>query len=115
MPSEAEIKVMKTFIEVLKPIMETTEAIWGEKLVTISTIRPFLHKLMSIHLVEKSSDGRLPKTLKHVLLTDLKARYTTTELHSFLNEACFLDPRFKSMFFVSNKQGKFYTNGKRRS
>ena len=57
MPSEAEIKVMETFIEVLKPIVEITEAIGGEKLVTISTITPLLHKLMSIHLVEKSSGG----------------------------------------------------------
>ena len=101
MPSEAEIKVMETFIEVLKPIVEITEAIGDEKLVTISTTRPLLHKLMSIHLVEKSSDGQLPKTLKYVLLTDLKARYTTTELQSFLNVACFLDPRFKSMSFLS--------------
>ena len=38
MPSEAEIKVMETFVEVLKPIVEITEAIGGDKLVTISTI-----------------------------------------------------------------------------
>ena len=89
------------FIEVLKPIVELTEAIGGEKLVTISTIRPLLHKLMSVHLVEKFSDGRLPKTLKDVLLTDLKARYTTTKLQSFLNVACFLDLKFKSMSLLS--------------
>lgn len=67
---------------------------------TISTVR-LLHKLLSVHLFEKSSDCHLSKTLKHVLLTDLKAHYTTTELEDFLNVACFLDQRFKNMSFLS--------------
>ena len=102
MPNDVEIKTMETFLDVLKPIVEITEAIGGERLVMISTVRPLLHKLISMHLVEKSSDSQLSKTLKHVLLTDLKARYTTTELEDFLNIACFLDPRFKNMSFLSD-------------
>ena len=102
MPNDVEIKTMETFLDVLKPIVEITEAIGGERLVTISTVRSLVHKLMSIHLVEKSSDSQLSKTLKHALLTDLKARYTATELKDFLNIACFLDPRFKNMSFLSD-------------
>ena len=41
---------METFVEVLKPIVDITEAIGGEKLVTISMIKPLLHKLLSMHL-----------------------------------------------------------------
>ena len=36
MPSDAEITVMKTLMEVLQPMVQVTEAIGGEKLVTVS-------------------------------------------------------------------------------
>ena len=56
MPSDAEISAMETFLEVLKPIVEITETLGGERVVTISAVRPLLHKLLSIHLVERSSE-----------------------------------------------------------
>ena len=60
---------MEIFLEVLKPIVEITEAIGGEKLVTISTIKPLLHKLLSKHLIEQPSDKTtLTKTPKNVTL-----------------------------------------------
>ena len=100
MPSDTEISTMEIFLEVLKPIVEITEAIGGEKLVTISTIKPLLHKLLSKHLIEKPSDKTLTKTLKNILLTDLSSRYNSTEVKNVLNKACLLDPRFKALSFL---------------
>ena len=45
MPSDAEYSSMETFLQVLQPIVEITKTLSGEKLVTISAVRPLLHKL----------------------------------------------------------------------
>ena len=52
MPSDTEISAMKILIEVLKPVVEITEAIGREKSVTISPIRPLLYKLLSKELID---------------------------------------------------------------
>ena len=68
MPSDTKISTIEIFLEVFKPIVEITEAIGGEKLLIISTIKPLLHKLLSQHLIEKPSyvtgfeKTRLPRT-----------------------------------------------------
>ena len=99
-PSDREISTMEIFLEVFKPIVEITEAIGGEKLVIISTIKPLLHKLLSKHLTEKPSDDNFTKTLKSIIFTDLNGRYDTTEVKKLLNKACLLDPHFKALSFL---------------
>jgi len=47
-PTDTEVSTMEIFLGVLKPIVDITEAIGGEKLVAIFTIKPLLHKLLSI-------------------------------------------------------------------
>ena len=105
MPSDAEISTMETFLEVLQPIVEITETLGGEKLVTISATRPLLYKLLSIHLVENSSDSLLAKTMKEIMMGDLKDRYD--DVMSLINKACFLDPRFKALAFMTDSDKSF--------
>jgi len=76
MPSDAEYSLMETFLQVLQPIVEITETLGGEKLVTTSAVRPLLHKLSSIHLIDKPSDSSLAKKIKKILMIDLKDRYS---------------------------------------
>ena len=97
MPSDTEISTMEIFTEVLKPVVEITEAIGSAKSVTISTIRPLLYKLLSKELIDDPSGKPLTKTLKRVMLTDLKDRYDSKE--DLLNKACLLDPRCKALSF----------------
>jgi len=49
---------MEILLGVLKPIVDITEAIGGEKLVTISMIKPLLHKLLSMHLADRYSSSK---------------------------------------------------------
>jgi len=105
MPSDSEISTMETFFEVLQPIVQITEILGGEKLVTISAVRPLLYKLLSIHLVEKSSDSSVVKTMKNILLGDLKNHYD--DATSLINKACFLDPRFKALAFMIDSDKNF--------
>ena len=48
MPSEVEFAAMESFIKILKPLVELTETMGGQKWVTISAVRPFLYKLLHI-------------------------------------------------------------------
>ena len=105
MPSDTEFSTLETFVSVMKPLVEITEAIGGEQWITISTVRPLLHKLMKSHLVPSASDNSLTRTIKTTLLTDLENRYAD-ELLKFLTKATLLDPRFKSLKFLSQEERK---------
>ena len=104
MPNDSEITCMEIFLEVMKPFVEITQSVGGEKWVTLSLVRPLLHKLVEKHLVEDSSDSRLKKNVKSVILRDLKTRYQNTLASQLLNNACFMDPRFKSLSFFSERE-----------
>ena len=104
LPSDAEITAMEVFVEVMRPIVEITEVIGGEKRVTVSAVRPLLHKLINQYLVVKPSDAQLTKNVKKAVLTDLKSRYNDVAVETLLNAACFLDPRFKSLSFLTEEQ-----------
>ena len=45
MPTDSEISVTYDFIKLMKPIVEMTLAIGGQKCVTISSIRLLIHKI----------------------------------------------------------------------
>ena len=100
MPSENEFSSMETYVNIMKPLVKITEAIGGEKWVTISTVRPILFKLLSSHLVEAPNDTRLGKRMKHEMLIDLQKRYSDDTV-LLLSQAAFLDPRIKSLSFLS--------------
>ena len=104
MPSDSEFATLEPFVSVMKLLVEITEAIGGGKWITISTIRPILHKLLQSSLLLSSDDTAQIKTFKKVLLTDLQERYTgETEILLFLTKATFLDPRFKGLKLLSHE------------
>ena len=63
----------------------------------------FCVKLLSVYLIEKPSDSSFIKQIKQVVKSDLEDRYSDSHLMMLLNKACFLDPRFKSLSFLSEK------------
>jgi len=46
----------------------------------------------------------LAKTVKKVLLNDLKSRYDTVKLKNLLSKACLLDPRLKALSFLPQEE-----------
>ena len=99
-PSEEEFIAMDVYLDVMKPLVTVTEAISAQKWVTISTLRPLLHKLLKSHLIEKSSDTSLAKKMKSEMNNNLSSRYTDNLL-LLLSKAAFLDPRLKNLPFLS--------------
>ena len=106
MPSDAEITAMETFLDVMNPIVQITEVIGAEKWVTLSAVRPLLHKLTCKHLASAPSASRLKKSLTNAVLTDLKSRYTDPVVADLIDKAFFLDPRFKALSFLHKSDRK---------
>ena len=106
MPTDAEISNMEGFVEAMRPFAEITKVMGKEKQVSFSAVRLFLYKLLSVHLIEKPSDSSVMKQIKQVVKSDLEDRYSDPHLMMLLNKACFLDPRFKSLPFLSDEDRK---------
>ena len=94
-PSDTEITSMEVFVEIMRPIVEIIQVIGGEKRVTISAVRPLLHKLMNKHLAVKPSDATLVKNIKSALMNDLNSRYANVATETLLNKACFFRSTFQ--------------------
>ncbi len=103
MPSDAEFSVMECYKDVMKPLVDVTEAIGAEKWVTISIIRPLLHKLLNVHLKPAPADSRLVCMIKESIRLDLQNRYVGNAL-DLLTKAAFLDPRFKALPFLESEE-----------
>ena len=88
MPSEVEFAAMESFIEILKPLVEITETMGGQKWVTISAIHPFLYKLLHILFNTTSNDTHLEKSIKESLKNNLSGCYSRKTM-DLLNKACF--------------------------
>lgn len=91
MPSDSKFDTMEKYVIVMKPLVEITEAIGAEQWVTISALRPLLHKLLHIHLVVNSTDSKTESALKNTIRSDLQNRYMDDSL-AFLTKVAFLDP-----------------------
>ena len=101
MPSESEFAAMSDFLAVMKPLVQITEALGGEEWITITMVRPLLHKLLNVHLQFSPSESQLCKSMKKAMFDNLSNHYTGPIL-TLLTKACFLDPRFKTTsFFVT--------------
>ena len=98
MPTDLEFSVLEKYVIVMKPLVSITEAIGAEKWVTISLLRPLLHKLIHMHLAETSGDSIIERSLKNAVLSDLQHRYVE---YFYITKAAFLDPRFKMLSFIN--------------
>ena len=103
MPTDTEFANMELFVETMKPIVDITEALGARKYVTISMLRPLLYKLLNRTLKNCDSDCRLVKMMKLKMKENLHDRYTDSVL-DLLNKAAYLDPRFKSLTFVTDSE-----------
>ena len=59
MPTDAEFTTLELFVKVMKLLVNITdhETIGAERWVTISFVRPLLHKLLEVYLKPEESDN----------------------------------------------------------
>ena len=107
MPTDTEISTMEDFVDVMKPIVEITEKIGGERQVTVSAVRPLVHKLLTNYLDITAEDSCVKKEIKKTVKLDLESHYQDTQVGELLNKACFLNPRFKSLSFLTEEERRY--------
>ena len=107
MPEGSEWKVIDQLVEILTPFNLATETMSGEKYPTISMIIPLLHKLLNVTLKIHVDDDTCTKEIKEAISNDLCSRYQSTTIQKLLKVATYLDPRCKSLPFLSNTEKNF--------
>ena len=83
----------------MEPVVQITKALGGEEWITITMVRPFLHKLLNVYLKFSPSESELKKTMKKTMSNNLSNHYTGPIL-DLLTKGCFLDPRLKLPAFM---------------
>jgi len=96
------------------PFCHITSQISGEEYVTVSAIKPLLYNLMNTIKEDQSAGGEqqaweileqaqvvMWQTARKAILDDLSSRYQGSLVTMLLCSASFMDPRFKSLPFVS--------------
>ena len=72
MPSWQDCDVFDSISAALKPLKEMTDALSGEKCVTVSAVKPLSIYITSDVLVEKEGDTELTKEIKERVKVDLE-------------------------------------------
>ena len=102
LPDGAEWTVIEELLSVLKPFAIATAVLSGSSYATISIVCPLIYKFCS-SLDEKEGDSENSKQIKAAIQSDLKERYKG-DTAKMLQEAAFLDPRFKHLNFLSSDE-----------
>ena len=104
LPKDAEFQILEELVTVLKPFKEVTHQVSAQVYVTISAIWPILHHLRVQALRVVSSDSLAIQAMKKEMKQNLDGRYKSESIIEMLDKACFVDPRFKRMPFLSDSE-----------
>ena len=102
LPDGAEWSVIEELINILEPFAIATTVLSGSSYGTISIVSPLIHKFCS-NLDRKDDDSDNIQQIKTTIRSDLKVRYTGDSA-KMLQEAAYLDPRFKHLNFLSDDE-----------
>ena len=94
--------MIEELLSILKPFAIATTVLSGSSYATISIVSPLICKFCS-SLDEKEGDSENSKQIKAAIWSDLKECYKG-DTAKMLQEAAFLDPRFKHLNFLSSDE-----------
>lgn len=101
--TESDISHAEEMVEALKPMLVATKIMCEEKSPTISIIAPLQAQLLS-DTTSTVEDSPLVREIKGAIHQDLSKRYQTVEEKDLLYISSSLDPRFKSLLFLSPQE-----------
>jgi len=103
MPSDGNFANLEDMVKVLHPLSIFTDALSGEKHVTISAVRPLLDHILKKIVDVQPSDRPMVKQMKEKISEDLSNRYSSLAT-SLLDKCSFLDPRFRCKFVTDREE-----------
>lgn len=83
------------------PLQDFTDALSGEKYVSIFYLKPVLHLLATSVLAEDQEDTDLTRSIKTKIVKYLNEKYNNPIAQELLDVAAFLDPRFKTQYITT--------------
>ena len=104
MPSDHEFSVLEAVDSVLRPLHVFTDALSGEKYITISAIRPLLKHIVEDVLAVASDDCAIIREMKETISDKLQAHYIQHEASDLLDKCSFLDPRFRADYLANEEE-----------
>ncbi|XP_076734617.1 E3 SUMO-protein ligase ZBED1-like [Maylandia zebra] len=102
-PTWQDIEVLEAVQKALKPCQDFTDALSGEKYVTLSYVRPVLHLFNTSLLAPGEEDSELCKSIKTRIVDYLNNKYADPSTSDLLDMASFVDPRFRAKYIPSEK------------
>lgn len=99
-------KALKELTCVLQPFMAITEAMSSESKCTISYVHPLKHTLLA-KLKKAVITSSAVKDARDAIVVNLQSRYNDEDSDILLKQASLLDPRFKTMPYLTDSERKF--------
>jgi hypothetical protein len=100
MPSDSDFTILESVAAVLQPLHVLTDALAGEKHVTVSAIRLLLKHTVEEVLAAQSDDCEIAKEMKKTIADKLQSQYIPQNASELLDKCTFLDPRFKADYLA---------------
>ena len=94
MPSDSDFSTLEAIASVLKPLHVFTDALSGEKCITVSAIRPLLKHILKELLAVASDDSSFVRDLKEAISDKLQAQYLIQNVSMILDVCSILDPDY---------------------
>ncbi|XP_033975127.1 zinc finger BED domain-containing protein 1-like [Trematomus bernacchii] len=100
-----DVDVLEAINKSLSPLVEFTDALSGEKYVSVSFFKPTLHLFNNSLLAVQEDDTDLTKSIKKKILDYLNDKYDDAATQELLDMASALDPRFKLKYVSEDNRG----------
>lgn len=97
------IRVLEEISDLLKPFKLVTEIMSSETQCTISSVHPTKFKLLR-QMKELNVTSSVASKSRDAIVADLNKRYNDESTDMLLKEACFLDPRYKNLPYLSDNE-----------
>ena len=99
--TDEDIAIAEEMISCLKPMKDITTMLCTESEPTLSVVKPILTQLLGSLTENNVTDSATVKEMKAVMKNDIESRYEKQS--GLLNLATALDPRFKTLPFLSDE------------
>ncbi|XP_057210029.1 E3 SUMO-protein ligase ZBED1-like [Triplophysa rosa] len=101
--------VLEAINKSLHPLVDFTDALLGEKYVSVSFVKPVLHLFNSSILKVKDDDTDLSRAIKSKILEYVNEKYSNPHIQALLDMASTVDPRFKMSYVAEDNQTSIQT------
>ncbi|KTG40963.1 hypothetical protein cypCar_00042703 [Cyprinus carpio] len=99
-----DMDVLEAINKSLHPLVKFTDALSGQKYVSVSFVKPVLHLFNSSILKVKDDDTDLSRAIKCKILEYLNGKYSDPHIQALLDMASTVHPCFKMRYYAEDNK-----------